>query len=324
MTTTELYRYQNGNCNVSLLSDGTKERTYSGTPQPVFPESIDLKITNYCDAGCGFCHEQSTVHGKHADVETVKWAIKGLPRGVEIAIGGGNPLSHPHLSEILYAIKDAGLVANLTIRDQHVWDALSHGDIYDGKPHDLRKLQRDGLVHGIGISGITSTYRLRGETEYRMDENGNFADVEHPPPLSNVVLHCIVGVTEPMPLALARLEFPILVLGYKQFGFGVQYFSDEVQSLMHKWRYWIASIIRNNTVSFDNLALKQLDVRQYLTDEEWDLQYMGDDGRFTMYVDAVTSQYAISSTSQRYRFLRGKTTIENMFAHVRSLTESTP
>lgn len=317
MTTTELYRYQNGNCDVTILSDGTKHRTYAGAAEPVCPESIDLKITNYCDAGCRFCHEQSTVHGKHADLETIKWIVKGLPSGVEIAIGGGNPLSHPRLPEILRVIKDAGLIANLTIHNDHVWQALSYGDCYDGKPYDLRKLQRDGLVHGIGISGMTSTYRLHGETQY-------VGDVQLPPPLNNVVLHCIVGVTNPVELAMSNKGFPVLVLGFKQFGFGVQYFNEDVKDKIHEWKYWIASIIRNNTVSFDNLALKQLGVRQYLTDEEWDLQYMGDDGRFTMYVDAVTSQYAISSTSQRYRFLRDKTTIESMFAHVRSLTESNP
>jgi len=58
--TSILHSYQNGNTLVNLYNDGTKTREYEGEPKPVFPESIDVKITNYCDAGCTFCHEKST------------------------------------------------------------------------------------------------------------------------------------------------------------------------------------------------------------------------------------------------------------------------
>ena len=53
------YQYRNGNHTVKLYSDGTKVKetidpnddhfTYE------FPESFDLKITDYCDAGCLYC-----------------------------------------------------------------------------------------------------------------------------------------------------------------------------------------------------------------------------------------------------------------------------
>ena len=50
-------------------------------------------------------------------------------------------------------------------------------------------------------------------------------------------------------------------------------------------------------MSFDNLALKQLNIKQYLTDEEWDRFYCGTDGAFTMYIDAVKQEYAPTSRS---------------------------
>jgi hypothetical protein len=53
MTTINTYR--NGNTTVTLLSDGTKIREYEGTPVVTHPESIDVKITDYCDMGCSYC-----------------------------------------------------------------------------------------------------------------------------------------------------------------------------------------------------------------------------------------------------------------------------
>ena len=50
-------------------------------------------------------------------------------------------------------------------------------------------------------------------------------------------------------------------------------------------------------VSFDNLALKQLPVREQMSDEDWEKFYMGDDGQFTMYIDAVKREFAKNSTS---------------------------
>ena len=38
-------------------------------------------------------------------------------------------------------------------------------------------------------------------------------------------------------------------------------------------------------------------LQQHLTPKQWDEFYMGDDGKFTMYVDAVKQEYARSSTS---------------------------
>ena len=65
-------------------------------------------------------------------------------------------------------------------------------------------------------------------------------------------------------------------------------------------------IDRFNTVSFDNLAIEQLDVHRLLTKEEWDEFYMGDDGTMTYYIDMVEQKFAQSSTAsfeERYDLL---------------------
>jgi hypothetical protein len=59
-----LYRYENGNHRVTLFSDGTKLKETINPNDNHFtyncPESFDLKITDYCDAGCAYCFVPGT------------------------------------------------------------------------------------------------------------------------------------------------------------------------------------------------------------------------------------------------------------------------
>ena len=73
-----LGRYINGNHSVVIFEDGTKvkstghweKNTKNGANVWVeddqdhftydFPENFDIKITDYCDGGCIYCHENST------------------------------------------------------------------------------------------------------------------------------------------------------------------------------------------------------------------------------------------------------------------------
>lgn len=277
-----LHQYTNGNTVVTLYDNGTKERIFNGVPSIIHPESIDVKITNYCDAGCGFCHEQSTIVGKHADLNELKKVLSVLPAGVEIAIGGGNPLSHPDLIPFLEWAKERGLVCNITVNQKHL------------APHKslITDLIEHVLVRGTGISYTSEKY---------------LKDIE--PILSltnNVVFHVIMGINDVNDVNVlkefcAPRECKILVLGYKQFGLGINYYlkNKNIEDNKYDWYTKLALLFKNNglTLSFDNLAIKQLDLRRYFTDVAWNEFYMGDDFVFTMYIDAVNQQFAPSSTS---------------------------
>ena len=65
-------------------------------------------------------------------------------------------------------------------------------------------------------------------------------------------------------------------------------------------------------VSFDNLALEQLNVKRLLSSEEWNNFYMGDDGKFTFYIDLVKGEFAKNSLSQE-RFPIEDKSIDEMF-----------
>lgn len=299
MTTTRLLaQYRNGNCQVTLFSDGTKTREWDGAPAPEFPESIDLKVTNSCDHACAFCHEQSTPRGEYASWDTISAVTRGLPPGVELAIGGGNPLTHPELDWMLELFHDRDLIANITV----------HSDHYIRAAGRILRLQGARLLYGVGIS--------QGQMN-----SGVWALVKLP---KNLVWHVIAGVVPPADLLHYGGTAPVLVLGYKQYGHGVQAYEAGVEACLDEWRYWMGTILRRiaargQTVCFDNLALRQLGVQALVDPVVWQQSYMGDDGRFTMYVDAVTDTFAPTSTSTR--IAREGRSIREMFATVREATD---
>jgi hypothetical protein len=83
-----------------------------------------------------------------------------------------------------------------------------------------------------------------------------------------------------------------------------------------------------SNISFDNLAILQLDVKELLfkdNEEEWSKFYMGDDGGFTMYIDAVNYKYAKNSCmSEDERFDMNGKTVQEMFQHIQDLYGEVP
>lgn len=275
-----LAQYQNGNTEVTLYSDGSKLREFEGVAKPVFPESVDLKITDFCDGGCTFCHEQSTIQGAEGDVDYILSILEGLPAGVELAIGGGNPLSHPKLEELLLDLHRRGIVANITINQVHL------------KPYRelIDSLIKRDLVKGVGVSITKASIKE-----------------EDLPKTSNLVFHIIAGIQAPTILQNLWEILPqpkVLILGYKDYGFGKDFITgasakEHVENNIAKWKKELPNYVGKLLLSFDNLAIKQLNVRRLFTTEGWEKFYMGDDGTFTMYVDGVSRTYAISSTKDR-------------------------
>ena len=90
----------------------------------------------------------------------------------------------------------------------------------------------------------------------------------------------------------------LLILGYKDFRRGEAAHTEITDKRMAEMYDELPDMFRHfTTVSFDNLALKQLDVRRFVSDREWKSFYMGDDGQFTMYIDMVKREFAKSSVS---------------------------
>ena len=71
-------------------------------------------------------------------------------------------------------------------------------------------------------------------------------------------------------------------------------------------------------LSFDNKAVQQLRAKRLVSAEEWKEHFMGEDGFYTMYIDAVERKFAKNSTSEARGDLLDN--IDDMFLAVKNYT----
>lgn len=291
-----LGRYINGNFKTTILSDGTKIReTEDNEFVPAFAENMDIKICNFCDMGCPFCHEGSTTDGKFGDILNEEF-INTLHPYQEVALGGGDATSHPDLIPFLQKLKDRKVIVNMTVNQIH----------FEKKQELIRKLVDEKLIYGLGISLVNPTEKF----------------IELIKKYPNAVIHVINGVLKPSDVqALENNNLKILILGYKHLRRGDDFYSEDHENIVVKqnWLYEnLADIIEKfKVVSFDNLAIDQLNVRRLMSDDEWNEFYMGDDSEFTYFIDMVERKFAKSSTaSMNQRFTLLDST-DDMFEKIR-------
>lgn len=290
--------YRNGNFTTTLFSDGTKIReTEENNFIPKFAESMDIKITNQCDMGCPFCHENSTVNGKHGDILNEKF-INTLHPYQEVAIGGGDVTSHPDLIPFLRKLKERKIIANITVNQIH----------FMKKQELIKQLVDEKLIFGLGISLVNPTEEF-------------ITLIKQYP---NAVIHVINGVLKPEDVAaLENNNLKMLILGYKHLRKGNDYFCNRQIEIENnqKWLYDnLSDIISKHkfyVLSFDNLAIEQLKIKKLLPEDEWDEFYMGDDAEFTYYIDMVERKFAKNSTApmdERYELMGS---VDEMFERIR-------
>ena len=300
-----LHSYKNGNYKVFIDDKtGTKIR-YNNEDAliPDRPESMDVKITNKCNHGCLFCHENSVLYGRKALNSNLRnFANKVLPL-TEIAVGGGNlMLDFKHTKYFLKLLKDAQCFPSITIKQE---DFVEYSDI-------IEDWYINKLIYGIGVS------------------LSNPLDLEFQELLGRMpttVIHVIAGLfNEEQFNELKNKHFKILILGYKKFRRGNLYYTVYEKSIEEniEWLNNNIESIKNSfdVVAFDNLALEQLDIKSQISDEEWNQFYMGDDGNYTFYVDLVNNVFAKNSTSIKRHSIGNKTIVE-MFDTIRKEKDDT-
>lgn len=300
----KIIMYRNGNYTVTLdRRDGTKiRRLNKGETEfkAAFPESMDIKICNRCDMNCPMCHENSTPDGDFGDIMSPSF-IDHLRPGTELAIGGGNPLEHPDLEIFLEKCQRLGLIPSITVNQNHFMKNVEL----------LEKWSARNLIYGLGVSLTQPSLNfLTAITRF-----------------PNAVIHVIAGLVTEWDLEILKeCNLKILILGYKLFRRGITLYDQAAKKIAQEkfnLKKLLPTMINENwfkVISFDNLALAQLGVKEMVDEATWEKMYMGDDGTATMYVDMVNREYAVSSTSvQRYIL---PSTIDEAFAQVREEREN--
>lgn len=279
-----LGKYKNGNYTVRIFSDGTKVRSASETDfNPAFAESYDCKITDRCDGGCSWCYEGCTPYGKHGDIMNLKF-FNTIHPFTELAING-NDLSHPDLIPFLEKMKNKKVIVNMTVNQVH----------FEKNECLIADLMEKKLINGLGVSVVLPTNDF----------------VEKVKKYPNIVIHAINGVLTKYDVKILKNHnLKLLILGYKQLKRGDDWYNNHKDEI-EKRKEWLKENLEDildcfEVVSFDNLAIEQLDVKRLLSDEEWEEFYMGDDGNYTFYIDTVNKTFSKNSTEadeKRYPLL---------------------
>lgn len=243
------------------------------------PELCDLKITDFCEKGCSFCYADSGPSGEHADPHVVDTALRALSDlGVfEVAIGGGEPTTHPELPDILKMCKDNGIVPNL---------ATGSLDWLDGPLcEDVFKYCR---AVGYSVSSADDVLCLGKKLDkaYKKASLGEW-------PFERVTVfnvHIVLGTVERSEFdaileAACEIHCPVILLGFKTVGRGAHY-----APVGYSW--WLDAVTAQKEKGFLSVGIDTLLARESqkelkaakISPKLYDL----DEGRFSVFVDAVS------------------------------------
>jgi hypothetical protein len=191
----------------------------------------------------------------------------------ELAING-NDLTHPNLVPFLKKMQEKKIIVNMTVNQIHFEKYFS---FIDG-------LVSNKLIYGLGVS-------LREPTEDFVNKIKKFP---------NAVIHVINGILSDRDYEILKdNDLKMLILGYQHLRRGADYYDSCGADICVRmnWLHGNLGDMLNHfkVVSFDNLAIEQLDVKRLLNAEQWAEFYMGDDGKYTFYIDMVDGTFGKNS-----------------------------
>ena len=303
--------YKNGNYYVGInLDTGTKfqylpESLEHEGYKPEFAESVDMQITNKCSIGCPFCYADAKANNEHPDLKKYEKLFDSFHPYTEIAING-NDFDHPDLDWFLKKMKEKKVIVNVTFHFLQFINAFE----------SIKKYKDEGYIKGIGISFNNDIAMF--VHKYIMNP------IDIPPVRSfiktnkDIVAHIIAGKFE-KGILLANIVClgikKLLVLGNKNKGRNKDTEYDIIDTkrvLYHYKRFF-------DVIAYDTLAIKQLDLKDDMTEEEYDLHYLGDDGTSSFYIDLCTGTYNISSSSNKEPYvIKDNESVDFMFKQIRT------
>ncbi len=269
--------------------NGTKIRMHFDKDAPDYtkafaPELVDIKITDFCPIGCSYCYQDSTkagVHGELDFIESLAYSFKDM--GVfEVALGGGEPTMHPNFVEILKAFRSYGIVPNFTTRsfkwlnDEKIRQAVKK---YVGKfavsvsrAYEMERAWH--LADELGMSSPDYDYDAR---KYRCRMGFQYV-------MGSTSLDEFREIIQKIPYGCE-----MTLLGYKKVGRGTTFKPHDYDG----WLQIVKDVDGYQKIGIDTaLANQYKDAILEVVDKRL---VTFEEGKFSMYVDAVTKRAAPSS-----------------------------
>lgn len=266
------------------------------------PELVDVKITDFCPFGCPYCYQGSTTQGQHASMSDIRLITQSLEsmEVFEVAIGGGEPTMHPKFIEILQNFRRHNIVPNFTTRNL-AW-------LKDDDKREIILSTIGGFAYSVSTREDVAKIVNFAE-KYNMDtqsyewQRGKFS-VQY-------VLNTggdLYGVLDE-----ARKNYiRVVLLGFKTTGFGKNFATlpEDWISIVQKIRkengYLILGVDTSIVQQYGSSIYKDLSIPPVLMTTE--------EGKFSMYIDAVSKRMAPSSYCDESQYVPCCTSSYNCYS----------
>lgn len=279
----KIHEYQNGDFIVEIYDDGTKQRKTHvpiATAKAAFPDSIDIKITNFCDKACIDYAENSVCAGNIANIIHNN-LITDIKPYTEVSIIDCNPLAHPALVKFIEDLSAKHIDVNLTINQKLLVDDINNvGIVYELVAKRLIRC----LTIPLTDSTDTSLCPLRKV-------------------FSNIIVEVVNGIVTSTELDnLSNHDLSLMIVGFnKKVRTGCIRYNDHgidnatIEANVKMLKDRLLSMPENafKTIGFDIIAAEQLNVKDLLNVTDY---YIHDDGKHSMYIDFVAGEYSKLNT----------------------------
>jgi hypothetical protein len=251
------------------------------------PELVDVKITDYCPFGCKFCYQNSTKEGKHAETSLLRSLAYTLSqmKVFEVAIGGGEPTLHPDFIDIITNFRSYNVIPNFTTRSL----------AWLNEPKKAAAILKTCGAFAYSVSTREDVAKLHAALEkLKFDEYTNRVKLS-----VQYVLNSggdLYGVLD----EASKHYYRVTLLGFKTTGLGSTF------TLVPE--DWMTTVKEVKKTSWLNLGVDTAIVQKYgkqLLEELGisDVLMTSEEGKFSMYIDAVEKTMAPSSYCEADKYV---------------------
>jgi MoaA/NifB/PqqE/SkfB family radical SAM enzyme len=274
------------------VDSGTKIRTSfvkdANAEKSEVPELVDVKITDHCEEGCSYCYQGSSPNGKHAEAGQVRHIAMALGdlKTFEVAIGGGEPTSHPRFIDILRDFKSYGVKPNFSTRN------------VDWLVENYDKIK--GTVGAVGLS-VDGPDGLGDKLSKLRDGEGHI--------LIPVTVHLAVGVCSEEDLkktleVCKEFGVTLLLLGWKNVNrgeSGPKYPDIDLKKVLDQFKGEERTFPSGESyvpwegphIAFDTVLAQEMEEWLEENSNRWCFSVR--EGAHSMYIDCVSSKMGRSS-----------------------------
>jgi hypothetical protein len=258
--------------------------SFKDNPAPFKPESpmlVDMKITDFCSMGCEYCYQGSTNNGKHmSDVFGYAHRLKEA-KVFEVALGGGEPTEFTNFDKLVELLHEHGISVNFTTKKVD-W-------LY--QPY-TRKLLSEIGAFAYSVDPNTKIPLL--DSICKKVRSFNFSSTKFTIQVIPALFNDSAKLKEVLTWAYQN-SVRVTLLGYKSTGRGKLFIENS--NLLENEKDWVSLL--NSMKNVPRLSIDTTLANRYqkklteLSIPKW--LYHVEEGKYSMYIDAVENKYGPSS-----------------------------